>query len=117
MAIEKFAQGAGPGGGTGTKDSCKIATPMEYQEIGSKGNGLSEAPNGEPLNKYKGDFGDTPFYNFDPLSGDDSGAKLDTPYQPAGAMQTINGNPGPPSAGTGARNESKISSPFVPPFK
>jgi len=116
MAIEKFAQGAGPGGGLGNKDACKIATPMEYTEVSARGQGLAEAPNGDPMNRFKGDTGDTPFYNFDPLSSQGIGPDLSTPYQPAGAMQQINGNPGPPSAGTGSSDSAKISSPFAPAF-
>lgn len=115
MAIEKFAQGSGPGGGLGNKNSCKIASPLEYQEVPAiAGRGQETPPEGSPFNKYPADSGNTPFYNFDPTSSQGIGIGLETPWQPAGAL-AAQGSPGPPS-GTGAKGGAGLSSPFVPAF-
>lgn len=115
MAIEKFAQGAGPGGGTGEKRACKIATPLEYQEISStQGRGLETPPDDSPFGKYAADSGNTPFYNFDPTSSQGIGTGLETPWQPAGALIS-QGNP-VPASGTGAKGNAGLSSPFVSAF-
>lgn len=115
MAIEKFAQGAGPGGGMGNKNSCKIATSLEYQETpATSGRGLETPPDDSPFNKYGADSGNTPFYNFDPTSSQGIGTGLETPWQPAGAL-AAQGSPGPPS-GTGAKGGAGLSSPFVSAF-
>lgn len=115
MAIAKFAQGAGPGGGMGNKDKCKIATPLEYQELPStSGRGMETPPDDSPFSKYPADSGNTPFYNFDPTSSQGIGTGLETPWQPAGAL-AAQGSPGPPS-GSGAKGSASISSPFVSAF-
>lgn len=113
MAIEKFAQGAGAGGGLGSQIKG-IGTPMELPEVPSYNDkGGETSAQDSTFAKYpcSGGIPDVDFANMSY-----SQPPIDTPYQAAGSIG-VQGQPGPSSGTGGTAQGGGLSSPMVTPFK
>lgn len=113
MAIEKFAQGAGPGGGLGTTQGG-IAGPMEVQQQASYRDKSGEtSAQDATFSKYPCSGG-IPDLDFENLAV--SQPNIETPYQAAGSIG-VQGSIRPADGTGGTGQGGNISSPLVTPFK
>lgn len=116
MKHEDFANGAGPGGGLGTKHG-EIGSPLEpcpyTVDPGSGPSQKGGEPQG-PFGAHKQSPSILPIVGRDGMGANvGAGGRIDSPMDnPASALPGVTG-----ASGTGPTGAGKISSPFSSPWK